>query len=69
MIRKLVHKKTGCVKITRKNRERLAFSIDGREIGFVEFDGIPDGKRIRVACFFDAEVRIMRPEKTDGPKA
>jgi len=67
MTRKLVHKKTGCVKLTRKNRERLAFSIDGREIGFVEFGGIPEGKRIKVACFFDAEVRITRPEKGPQP--
>lgn len=69
MKRKLVHKKSGCVKIARRNGDRLAFSIDGREIGWIEFSGMPESKRVRVACFFDAEVRITRPDRNSEDAA
>lgn len=63
MTKKLVHKKTGCVRITRRQGERIAFSIDGRELGFIEFHRIPNDARISVAVCMEPDVRITRPDR------
>lgn len=63
MTKKLVHKKTGCIRITRRQGDRIAFEIEGREIGYIEFSRIPHESRISVAVCMDRDVKVTRPDR------
>jgi hypothetical protein len=63
MTKKLVHKKTGCIRITRREGDRIAFEIEGREIGYIEFSKIPHDSRISVAVCMNRDVKVTRPDR------
>jgi len=52
-----------CVMISRREGESISLAIDGVNIGHIELRHVPHAVRVRIACVFDARVRITRSGK------
>jgi hypothetical protein len=59
----------GRVVLTRRQGDTVHLSIDGREVGVVEFLRVPHDAKVSVAFTFDRSIGIMRGELTAASAA